>query len=222
MSMRGSPINWWKEKRQSSHSGIPHANRPQTAFPWNADHELDLSKVVEQAVLAAFESTAFKIAVASQVDPAFTRHQEKLNQIKTTNLNLESVLQGHFTGIISGQERLEKRIDEMHTSIPNYSDEFSEIISGQGKFIKLFESRMSAIESRLEDLDRKAGDLDEGVVNADLRSAIRFGEISNELQDRNTTLNNSIWEVQRELGKKVDALQRRVVGACEEVGKVVR
>ncbi|KAG4432063.1 hypothetical protein IFR05_012458 [Cadophora sp. M221] len=278
MSMRGSPINWWKEKRQSSHSGIPHANRPQTAFPWNAEQELDLSKVVEQAVLSAFESTAFKIAVASQVDPAFTRHQEKLNQIKTTNLNLESVLQGHvedfpillkgvedhvtetgmrirdygeqfegvtagqerlekridemrksipdyseeFTGIFSKQERLEKRIDEMRASIPDYSDEFSEIISSQGKFVKLFESRMSAIEARLEDMDRKTSDLDEGVVNADLRSAIRFGEISNELQDRNTTLNNSIWEVQRELGKKVDALQRRVVGACEDVGKVVR
>ena len=66
MSMRGSPINWWKEKRQSSHTGIPHANRPQTAFPWNEDH--DISKIVEQAVLAAFESNAFKIAVASQVD----------------------------------------------------------------------------------------------------------------------------------------------------------
>ncbi|KAH7348867.1 hypothetical protein BKA65DRAFT_384124, partial [Rhexocercosporidium sp. MPI-PUGE-AT-0058] len=220
MSMKGSPINWWKEKRQSSHSGIPHASRPQTAFPWNPDADRDLSKIVEAAVLSAFESTAFKIAVASQVDPAFTRHQEKLNQIKATGLNLESVLQGHFGGLKAGHQTLERRIDELR--IPDYREELNEIISGQGKFLKTFESRVSAIESRLEDLDRKTSDLDESVVNADLRSAIRFGEISNELQDRNTTLNNSIWEVQRELGKKVDALQRRVVGACEEMGKVVR
>ena len=244
MSMRGSPINWWKEKRQSSHTGIPHANRPQTAFPWNEDH--DISKIVEQAVLAAFESNAFKIAVASQVDPAFSRHQEKLNQLKTTNLNLESTLQAHvedlpvvlkgiedqLTRVVIpdyrhsldtlalGQESLEKKVNEIH--IPDHSDELNEIVSGQARFLKSFESRLSALESRIEDLDRKTGDVDEAVVNADLRSAIRFGEISNELQDRNTTLNNSIWEVQRELGKKTDALQRRVVGACDDMGKSIR
>ncbi|KAH7416734.1 hypothetical protein BKA64DRAFT_717607 [Cadophora sp. MPI-SDFR-AT-0126] len=244
MSMRGSPINWWKEKRQSSHTGIPHANRPQTAFPWNEDR--DISKIVEQAVLAAFESNAFRIAVASQVDPAFSRHQEKLNQIKTTNLNLESTLQAHvedLPGVLKGiedqltrivipdyrhsldtlalgQERLDGKVNDIH--IPDHSNELSEIVSGQARFLKTFENRLSALESRLEDLDRKTGDVDEAVVNADLRSAIRFGEISNELQDRNTTLNNSIWEVQRELGKKTDALQRRVVGACEDMGKSIR
>ncbi|CZT12911.1 uncharacterized protein RCO7_09291 [Rhynchosporium graminicola] len=263
MSLKGSPRNWWKDKRQSSHPVIPNASRPQTAFPWTEDRDRDLSQIVEKAVLAAFESTAFKIAVASQVDPAFSRHQEKLSQIKTANLNLESVLQAHvedlpvvlkgiedhvtglkipdygteFADLVKRNEELERRIDEI--KIPDLTEQLNAIVSNQGKFpdhteqlntiivnqtkyVKAIEGRFTALETRIEDLDRKTSDLSEEVTNADLRSAIRFGEISNELQDRNTTLNNSIWEVQRELGKKTDALQRRVVGACEEMSKVVR
>ncbi|PBP22601.1 hypothetical protein BUE80_DR006483 [Diplocarpon rosae] len=244
MSMKGSPIGWFKEKRQSSHSGIQNARRPATAIPLSEDR--DVAKIVEQAVLAAFESDAFKMAVASQVDPAFTRHQERLNQIRTTNLNLESTLQSHvedvpplldtiqnhLTGLVIpdyrqdldslalGQEKLERQLKDLQ--IPDHARELGDIASAQSQLLKTLESRFDGLASRIDEFDRKLGELDGSVVSADLRSAIRFGEISNELQDRNTTLGDRVWGVERELGKKVDALQRKVVAACEDVGKSVR
>lgn len=226
-------------------NGIPEASRPSTAFPWNEGHH-DLKKLVEEAVLAAFESNAFKIGVAAQVDPAFSRQQEKMNQIKTANLNLESMLQAHvedLPGILKpiqdhltavnipdygqeleklsqGQQRLEAQFEDF--AIPDYGKEMSEISSGQSRLLKLLETRFGGLESRFEELDRKIDGLEENVVNADLRSAIRFGEISNELQDRNTTLSDRVWEIERNLGRKIDGQQRKVVSACEELGNTVR
>ncbi|OWP00330.1 hypothetical protein B2J93_3741 [Marssonina coronariae] len=244
MSMKGSPIGWFKEKRQSSYSGSPNARRPATALPLGEDR--DMAKTVEQAVLAAFASDAFKMAVASQVDPAFARHQERLNQIRTTNLNLESTLQSHVEDIPElletiqnhltslvipdyrqdldslgvGQEKLERKLDDLE--VPEHGRQLSDIASAQSQLLKTLESRFDGLASRIDEFDRKLGELEGSVVSADLRSAIRFGEISNELQDRNTTLGDRLWGVEREMGKKVDALQRKVVAACEEVGKSVR
>ncbi|KAE8440600.1 hypothetical protein EG329_007046 [Mollisiaceae sp. DMI_Dod_QoI] len=246
MSMRGSPINWWKEKRQSSHSGIPAATRPATAFPWTDNGNQDLKKIIQEAVSAAFESDAFKIAVASQVDPALSRHQEKLNQIKATNLNLESTFQNNiedlfaavkpiqdhltaleipaygpeFQGLSAGLEKLEGQLVDL--DVLNHDKELNDLLSGQSRLLKSFESRFDGLEARIEGLDRKIDGIDEAAMNSDLRSAIRFGELSNELQDRNTTLGDRIWEVQRDLGKKIDGQQRKVIGACEELGKAVR
>jgi hypothetical protein len=270
MSLKGSPINWWKEKRQASHSGIPAASRPATAFPWTGDR--DLQKIVEETVLAAFESDAFKVAIASQVDPTFSRHQEKLNQIKAANLNLESTLQAfvedlpvalrpiqdqltaldipeyglELEELSKGQKTLESRLNEVQipnyenelselskgqktlesrlndVQIPNYEKELNEISSGQSKLLKFLENRFSGLETRIEELDRKIEGLDESIVNADLRSAIRFGELSNELQDRNTMLGDRIWGVERDLGKKIDGQQRKIVDTYEELRKDAR
>ncbi|KUJ08923.1 uncharacterized protein LY89DRAFT_598553, partial [Mollisia scopiformis] len=225
--MRG--INWWKERRHTSHSGIPTASRPATA--WNEQ------KTVEQAILAAFESDAFKAAIASQLDPTIA----KLNQIKASNLNLESTLQthiedqnDHLTQISTAQQKAE---DNLPIALETIQDHLT---SSERQLEALFaaqtrtedhlpdllkhsiETRFDGLESRIEELDRKIDNLDESMTNADLRSAIRFGELSNELQDRNTTLGDRIWEVQRDLGKKVDGQQRRLLGASEELGKDVR
>lgn len=249
MSMKGSPIgSWFKERRQSSQSGIPSAKRPATAaagaFPWSEDR--DFSKVVEQAVLAAFESNAFKIAIASQVDPAFAKTQDELDQCKTSSLNLESTLQAHVDNVpllldpiqkcltsleipdysqvleqqVVGQKRLETQFNDF--AIPDHKKELSDIASAQANLLKTIECQFKGLESRMEELDRRLGAIDEAVVNADLRSAIRFGEISNELLDRNVTLGDRVWGVERDLGKKVDTLQRKVVATCEEVGKSAR
>ncbi|KAI9048849.1 hypothetical protein LZ554_006707 [Drepanopeziza brunnea f. sp. 'monogermtubi'] len=247
MSLRGSPIGWFKEKRQTSHSGLSTAKRPATAagaFPWADDR--DISKLVERAVLAAFESDAFKIAVASQIDPAIAKTQEKLGQIRTANLNLDSALQAHIEDVPTllhpiqdhltslvipdyaqdlealggGQKRLEAQVNDL--VIPDHGKELNEIASAQSQLLTTMESRFESLGSRMDDLDRRLGEINEAAVNADLRTAIRFGEISNELQDRNTTLGDRVWGVERELGKKVDALQRKVVAACEDVGRSVR
>lgn len=270
MSLRGSPINWWKEKRQASHSGIPAASRPGTAFPWDGDR--DLQKIVEDAVLDVIDSDAFKLAIASQVDPSFSRHQEKLNQIKTANLNLGSTLQtfvdelpaalrpiqdqltaleipeygtelealsnGQKTlqtrlsdvsipnyekeleALSTRQEIIESKLDEIH--IPNYEKELNDISTGQARMLKLLEHRFSSLENRIEELDRRIEGLDESTVNSDLRSAIRFGELSNELQDRNTMLGDRIWGVERDLGKKIDGQQRKILDLHEELGKASR
>ncbi|KAF8851550.1 hypothetical protein BDZ45DRAFT_631574, partial [Acephala macrosclerotiorum] len=221
MSMRGY-INGWKEKRQSSHSGIPAASRPVTAWEGTTDRDQSLKKIIEEAVLAAFESDVFKTAVASQVDPAFSRQQEKLNQLKATNLNLESTLQSHFdeVGLSTGLRSLEGQLNDLH--IPDHSKELNDLWSGQTRLLKLIETRFDGLENRVEEFDRKLEHLDKSTVDADLRSALRFGELSNELQDRNTTLGDRIWEIERDLGKKIDAHQRKVTGACEELGKNVR
>lgn len=242
MSMRGY-INGWKEKRQSSHSGIPAASRPVTAWEGTTDRDQSLKKIIEEAVLAAFESDVFKTAVASQVDPAFSRQQEKLNQLKATNLNLESTLQSHFDevvkpiqdhligldipqygaeleGLSTGLRSLEGQLNDLH--IPDHSKELNDLWSGQTRLLKLIETRFDGLENRVEEFDRKLEHLDKSTVDADLRSALRFGELSNELQDRNTTLGDRIWEIERDLGKKIDAHQRKVTGACEELGKNVR
>ncbi|CZR60779.1 uncharacterized protein PAC_10675 [Phialocephala subalpina] len=242
MSMRGY-INGWKEKRQSSHSGIPASSRPVTAWAGTSDRDQSLKKIIEEAVLAAFESDVFKTAVASQVDPAFSRQQEKLNQLKATNLNLESTLQSHFDevvkpiqdhlirldipqygheleGLSTGLRSLEGQLNDLH--IPDHSKEINDLWSGQTRLLKSIETRFDGLEHRVEELDRKLDHLDKSTVDGDLRSALRFGELSNELQDRNTTLGDRIWEIERDLGKKIDAHQRKVTGACEELGKNVR
>lgn len=268
--MRGSPINWWKEKRQASHSGIPSASRPTTASPWAGDR--DLQKIVEDAVLEVIESDAFKLAIASQVDPSFARHQEKLNQIKTANLNLGSTLQtfveelpaalrpiqdqltaieipeygpelealsvGQRTlqtrlndvtipnyeqelgALSTRQEMIESKLDDLH--IPNYEKELNEIANGQTRLLKILEHRFTGLENRVEELDRRIEGLDESTVNSDLRSAIRFGELSNELQDRNTMLGDRMWGVERDLGKKIDVQQRKILDVYEELGKASR
>jgi chromosome segregation ATPase len=244
MSLRGSPVDWWREKRQSSHSGIPAALRPATAFPRTGDR--DVQKIVEEAVLAAFESEAFKIAIASHVDPTFARQQEKLNQIRATNLNLESILQAHVEdlpvalkdiqdnlagleipeygqelgALSNAHQGLQSRLDEIH--IPNYEHDLRDISSSQERVLKALDSRFSSLETRMDELHRKMEGLDESVVNADLRSAIRFGELSNELQDRNTILGDRVWGVERDLGKKIDGLQRKMVGVYEELERTVR
>jgi hypothetical protein len=285
MSFAGG-INRWREKnRQSSGSFL---NRPKTAAP-DTDPDEELRKLFEGVVLSAFNSEAFREAISSQIDPALSKQQEKLNQLKTANLNLESTFQiqienltekleptlNHVTSLrnsnhgedfsslfhgqhvflerldaidqrfetlvipqyddqigklLIGQEQVSKniqkhvdqRIDALY--IPRYDSHFEQITTGQDELSKTLEQkieqRMEALETQLQAIEDGFKSHHDELQEAELRSALRFGELSNELQDRNTMLGNRLTETERGIGKKMDAQQRRVVGVCEEVRNV--
>jgi hypothetical protein len=228
MSLRGSEmVKRWKE-RHRSHSGTstePSAaiSRPTTAVDSWAEYNQALPRLVGDAVLAAFSSDVFKDAVASLIDPVLTKQQEKLNQLKVANLNLESTIQTRLDELPSF---LQPAIDHMTSiEIPNHEKELETLSVGQKSFLDLLQKvdeRLSGIGNQLQVVDGRMKALEDKVISADLRSAIRFGEISNEFQDRNTTLGDRLWEVEREVGSKIDGQQRRVVGVCEELGKAIR
>jgi predicted nucleic acid-binding Zn-ribbon protein len=231
MSMRNEMIRRWKERRSASGtSTLTDASaaitRPTTAVDSEAEAEFRnhaLPKIIEAAVVAAFSSDNFREAVASMVDPAFTRQHDKLNQLKLANLNLESLLQTRLDELPS---LLQPAIDHMTSiKVPSHEKELEKLAAGQDGCLHLLEAfseKMDGIEQQLQGFDGRMKALEEKVVNADLRSAIRFGEISNELQDRNTTLNDRLWELEREVGGKVDGQQRRIVGLGEDFGKGIR
>lgn len=239
MSLRGpGVINRWRE-RHRSYSGIsststatskPQALRPSTSYAPSATpsaarsaaYNRDFEKIVEDAVLHAFNSDVFKTAIASQIEPHLSKQHEKINQLKTANLNFESNVQTQLEDI---PLMLQPALDHLtNLEIPNYEKELTELLTGQKALadsIVMFDGRLTAVETQVQDFDGRVKALQEEVVSADLRSAIRFGEISNELQDRNSTFGDRLWNVERDLGQKIDGQQRRVVGACEDLRKAI-
>jgi hypothetical protein len=286
MSFTGGITNRWRDKnRQSSGSFL---NRAKTAAP-DSDPDEDLRKLFEGVVLNAFNSEAFREAIASQINPALSKQQEKLNQLKTANLNLESIFQlqienlteklepalshvaslknanyeDDFSSLFHGQhvflerldaidqrfetlvipqyddqigkllvgqeqvsENIQKHVDRRIDAldIPQYDDHFAQITTGQDELSKSLEQkveqRMEALETQLQVIEDSVRSHHNELQESELRSALRFGELSNELQDRNTMLGNRLTETERGIGKKMDAQQRRVVGVCEEVRNV--
>ncbi|KAL3425858.1 hypothetical protein PVAG01_02649 [Phlyctema vagabunda] len=232
MSLKGSPIGWWKEKsekRHRSYSGIATGPRPLSARPATAltvpktraaqekeDNERHLQKLIEEAVLIAFSSDAFRDAVASQLNPATTRQQEQLDHLNTTNSTLQSSLQTCMDEFPATLKPIEDHLTGLH--IPTYGKEMNGLAAGQEKILR----SLNSIEERIKSLEEKTESLDSSVVNTDLRSAIRFGEVSNELQDQNTVVTDRIWELERSLGKTLEVQQRRVVRSCEELGRAIR
>jgi chromosome segregation ATPase len=227
--MRGEMIKRWKERRAQAHNS-PLADpsstvaRPGTAADSSTEFSNHaLPKIIEAAVVAAFGSDSFREAVASMVDPAFSKQHDKLNQLKLANLNLESLLQTRLDELPS---LLQPAIDHMTSiKIPTNEKELESLTAGQHgilHLLELFGERMGGLEQQLQGFDGRMKALEEKVVNADLRSAIRFGEISNEFQDRNSTLNERLWELEREVGGKIDGQQRRIVGIGEDLGKAIR
>lgn len=239
MSLRGpGVINRWRE-RHRSYSGIsststatskPQALRPSTSYAPSATpsaapsaaYNRDFEKIVEDAVLHAFNSDVFKTAIASQIEPHLTKQHDKINQLKTANLNFESNVQTQLEDI---PLMLQPALDHLtNLEMPNYEKELTELLAGQKALadsIVMFDGRLTAVETQVQEFDGRVKALQEEVVSADLRSAIRFGEISNELQDRNSTFSDRLWNVERDLGQKIDGQQRRVVGACEDLRKAI-
>lgn len=220
-------VKRWKE-RHRSHSGTstltdPPASesRPTTAVDsWTEYNNHALPKVIEAAVLTAFTSNVWRDAVASMIEPSLSKQQEKLNQLKLANLNLESTLQTRLDEL---PLLFQPVIDHMTAiKIPNHDKELEKLAAGQTGLLETFDERMESLENQLQGFDGRLKALEDKVVNADLRSAIRFGEISNELQDRNATLSDRLWESEREVGGKIDGQQRRVVGLGEDLSKAIR
>jgi chromosome segregation ATPase len=229
MSMRNEMIRRWKERRAASGTttlaeSSATVSRPVTADDsWKEYSNHALPKIMEAAVVAAFSSDNFRDAVASMVDPAFSKQHDKLNQLKLANLNLESTLQTRLDELPS---LLQPAIDHMTSiKVATHDKELEKVLAGQDgclHLLELFGEKIGGLEEQLQGFDGRMKALEEKVVNADLRSAIRFGEISNELQDRNATLNDRLWELEREVGGKVDGQQRRIVSLGEDLGKAIR
>ena len=242
MSMKGSAMfDRWKRTR--SHSGISSdssasaavSTRPTTAInSWKEySPEQDgpaFQKVVENALLVALGSDLFRNAVASQIDPvseSLSRQQEKLNQLKAANINIQSTIDTQLgaeglTAIFkpSLDDHLSS-LTQLVKEIPHHGKEMDNLLTSQKTLLdsmKFMDKRMNGLETQVEEFGERIQILEDQLVNGDLRSAIRFGEMSNELQDRNAVLVDRIWGVERDIGKKIDGQQRRVIGVCEELG----
>jgi predicted nucleic acid-binding Zn-ribbon protein len=238
MSLNGSRsvLNRWKSKRtQSTISAPPEtagATRPTTSGGLNSwteytpSSEEPFQKAVEEAVLNALNSDAFRNVIASQIDPvtaALSRQQEKLNALKATTLNLESSFSS--SNIKATLDPALKPISQLIDDVPDTEDEIESLVEGQKKILEILQSleeRLSGIDTKFEEFEEKITSLDGEIVNADLRSAIRFGELSNELQDRNKMLGERLWSVEGDLGKKIDGSHRKLIGMVEDLGKSSR
>ncbi|CAD6445392.1 858acc9d-4fb9-4623-9d45-c7be3ecac94a [Sclerotinia trifoliorum] len=238
MSLNGSRsvLNRWKNKRTQSTISAPPGTagvgRPTTSGGLNSwteytpSSEEPFQKAVEEAVLNALNSDAFRNVIASQIDPvtaALSRQQEKLNALKATTLNLESSLSS--SNIKDTLDPALKPISQLIDDVPDTEDEIESLVEGQKKILEILKSleeRLSGIDTKFEEFEEKITSLDGEIVNADLRSAIRFGELSNELQDRNKMLGERLWSVEGDLGKKIDGSHRKLIGMVEDLGKSSR
>ncbi|KAB8300822.1 hypothetical protein EYC80_002750 [Monilinia laxa] len=244
MSLNGSRsvLNRWKKNRTqsgiSTNSAPPGTNagattaRPTTSgglnswTEYNPSSEEPFQKAVEEAVLNALNSDAFRNVIASQIDPvtaALSRQQEKLNALKASTLNLESSFSS--ANIKSTLDPALKPISQLIDDVPDTEDEIVSLVEGQKKILEILKSldeRLTGLDTKFEEFGEKITSLDGEIVNADLRSAIRFGELSNELQDRNKMLGERLWSVEGDLGKKIDGSHRKLVGLVEDLGKSSR
>ncbi|ESZ90888.1 hypothetical protein SBOR_8729 [Sclerotinia borealis F-4128] len=241
MSLNGSRsvLNRWKKNRTqsgiSTSSAPPETNgttRPTTSgglaswTEYTPSSEEPFQKAVEEAVLNALNSDAFRNVISSQIDPvtgALSRQQEKLNALKISTLNLESSF--NSANIKSTLDPALKPISQLIDDIPDTEDEIESLAEGQKKILEILKSldeRLNGIDSKFEEFEQKITSLDGEIVNADLRSAIRFGELSNELQDRNKMLGERLWSVEGDLGKKIDGSHRKMIGMIEDLGKSSR
>jgi chromosome segregation ATPase len=216
-------LNRWKKNRtQSAQSGITTTSvttRPTTAAnSWTElPQDEPFQKAVEEAVYAALNSDAFRNVIASQVDPviiALSRQQEKLNALKASSLNLESSFETAL-----GAEGTKSHLEPVLTNHLKSVTKLIEGIPNNGGDIEKIQQTLKAMDERLSGIEEKMSSMDAEIVNADLRSAIRFGELSNELQDRNKMLGDRLWSVEGDLGKKMEGHHRRLVGMFEELGK---
>ncbi|KAA8571367.1 hypothetical protein EYC84_001371 [Monilinia fructicola] len=244
MSLNGSRsvLNRWKKNRTqsgiSTNSAPPGTNtgattaRPTTSgglnswTEYNPSSEEPFQKAVEEAVLNVLNSDAFRNVIASQIDPvtaALSRQQEKLNALKASTLNLESSFSS--ANIKSTLDPALKPISQLIDDVPDTEDEIESLVEGQKKILEILKSldeRLTGLDTKFEEFGEKITSLDGEIVNADLRSAIRFGELSNELQDRNKMLGERLWSVEGDLGKKIDGSHRKLVGLVEDLGKSSR
>ncbi|TGO84400.1 hypothetical protein BPOR_0509g00070 [Botrytis porri] len=238
MSLNGSRsvLNRWKNKRTSSTASAPPgtagATRPTTSGGLNSwteytpSSEEPFQKAVEEAVLNALNSDAFRNVIASQIDPvtaALSRQQEKLNALKATTLNLESSFS--TSNIKATLDPALKPISQLIDDVPDTEDDIGSLVEGQKKileYLKSLDERLTGMDTKFDEFEEKITSLDGEIVNADLRSAIRFGELSNELQDRNKMLGERLWSVEGDLGKKIDGSHRKLIGMVEDLGKSSR
>ncbi|KAF7896564.1 hypothetical protein EAF00_006578 [Botryotinia globosa] len=238
MSLNGSRsvLNRWKNKRTSSTASAPPGTagttRPTTSGGLNSwteytpSSEEPFQKAVEEAVLNALNSDAFRNVIASQIDPvtaALSRQQEKLNALKATTLNLESSFS--TSNIKATLDPALKPISQLIDDVPDTEDDIESLVEGQKKileYLKSLDERLTGIDTKFDEFGEKITSLDGEIVNADLRSAIRFGELSNELQDRNKMLGERLWSVEGDLGKKIDGSHRKLIGMVEDLGKSSR
>ncbi|PQE09628.1 hypothetical protein CJF32_00007099 [Rutstroemia sp. NJR-2017a WRK4] len=215
-------LNRWKKNRtQSAQSGITTTSsttRPTTVGSWTElPQDEPFQKAVEEAVYAALNSDAFRNVIASQVDPviiALSRQQEKLNALKASSLNLESSFETAL-----GADGTKSHLEPVLTNHLKSVTKLIEGIPNNGGDIEKIQQTLKAMDERLSGIEEKMSSMDAEIVNADLRSAIRFGELSNELQDRNKMLGDRLWSVEGDLGKKMEGHHRRLVGMFEELGK---
>lgn len=242
MSLNGgrSVLNRWKKNRAqsgiSTNSAPPGANgtnaRPTTSGGLNSwteytpRSEEPLQKSIEEAVLNVLNSEVFRNVIAAQIDPVaatLSRQQEKLNALKASTLNLESSFSA--ANIKSTLDPALKPISQLIDDVPSTEDDIESLVEGQKKileFLKSLDERLNGLDSKFEEFGEKITSLDGEIGNADLRSAIRFGELSNELQDRNKILGERLWSVEGDLGKKIDGSHRKLVGLVEDLGKSSR
>ncbi|KAM3072578.1 hypothetical protein ACMFMG_009371 [Clarireedia jacksonii] len=216
-------LNRWKKNRtQSAQSGVSTTSattRPTTAANSWTEYPQDepFQKAVEEAVSAALNSDAFRNVIASQVDPviiALSRQQEKLNALKASTLNLESSFETAL-----GTEGTKSLLEPLLTDHLKSITKLIEGIPNNGGDLEKIQQTLKSLDERLSGIEEKMSSMDAEIVNADLRSAIRFGELSNELQDRNKMLGDRLWSVEGDLGKKMEGHHRRLVGMFEELGK---
>lgn len=244
MSLNGSRsvLNRWKKNRTQSGistnsappgtTGTTGTTRPTTSgglaswTEYTPSSEEPFQKAVEEAVLNALNSDAFRNVIASQIDPvtaALSRQQEKLNALKASTLNLESSFSS--SNIKATLDPALKPISQLIDEVPDTEDEIESLVEGQKKILEILKSmdeRLHGIDTKFEEFEEKITSLDGEIVNADLRSAIRFGELSNELQDRNKMLGERLWSVEGDLGKKIDGSHRKLFGMVEDLGKSSR
>ncbi|KAI9642655.1 hypothetical protein NHQ30_008386 [Ciborinia camelliae] len=241
MSLNGgrSVLNRWKKNRtqsgistNSAPAGTTGTTRPTTSGGLNSwteytpSSEEPFQKAVEEAVLNAINSDAFRNVIGCHIDPVtatLSRQQEKLNALKISTLNLESSFSS--ANIKSTLDPALKPISQLIDDVPDTEDEIESLVEGQKKILEILKSldeRLNGLDSKFEEFEEKITSLDGEIVNADLRSAIRFGELSNELQDRNKMLGERLWSVEGDLGKKIDGSHRKLVGMVEDLGKSSR
>jgi hypothetical protein len=160
MSMRNEMIRRWKERRAASGTttlaeSSATVSRPVTADDsWKEYSNHALPKIMEAAVVAAFSSDNFRDAVASMVDPAFSKQHDKLNQLKLANLNLESTLQTRLDELPS---LLQPAIDHMTSiKVATHDKELEKVLAGQDgclHLLELFGEKIGGLEEQLQGFD---------------------------------------------------------------------
>lgn len=173
---------------------------PRTKMSVESGTEDSIQHIIDEAVRKTMESfLEHEKGVTVRLDLEKQDRQKEHDATRRSEIELQKRMEKLGESILRAENRNGQLIDKLHSRderMETYVEEMMSIVRGY--------------ETRLRTLEKE-------IVDRDLREAIRFGEMSNEIRESSNALENRVWNVEAGLGKKVDTISRKLASLSEDL-----